>query len=69
MTQIFIELNGEKKLLTSNCDLQTAIESWQLSGKQFAIAVNEYFIPKSNYIDTILTDGDRVELVVPIQGG
>ena len=35
----------------------------------FAIAVNENFVPRSSYQQTSLSEGDRVEVLVPSQGG
>ncbi len=64
-----IQLNGEDKSLNANSNLYEAIEQWQLSGQNFAVAINEQFIPKSAYNSTQLSDGDRIELVVPMQGG
>ncbi len=64
-----IQLNGEDKSLNSDSNLYEAIEEWQLLGQNFAIAINEQFIPKSAYNSTRLSEGDRVELVVPMQGG
>lgn len=38
-------------------------------GTQIAVAVNEEFIPKAEYENTELREGDRIELVTPMQGG
>lgn len=35
----------------------------------FAIAVNMEFVPRSLYAETMLKDRDRVEIVLPMQGG
>lgn len=35
----------------------------------FALALNENFVPKSQYADTILNENDRIEIVAPMQGG
>lgn len=66
---ISILFNGESKTLQNELPLSQAIESLELAGNSFAIAINENFIPKSNYNSTILQDGDQVELLVPMQGG
>ncbi|MEJ2043199.1 MAG: sulfur carrier protein ThiS [Reinekea sp.] len=36
---------------------------------RFAIAVNESFIPRHRYTATQLHDGDRIDIVVAMQGG
>lgn len=66
---ITLSLNGEKKTLPADEVLLNAITSWELHKQKFAIAINEQFIPKSAYADTILKDGDNVELLIPMQGG
>lgn len=35
----------------------------------FAIAINEHFVAKSQYPTTPLKDGDRIEILSPMQGG
>lgn len=66
---ISILFNGENKTLDRELPLSQAIESLEIKGNSFAIAINENFIPKSNYGSTVLHDGDQVELLVPMQGG
>ena len=69
MSKITVELNGEKKTIAPGKNIEQAILEWDLSEQQFAIAVNESFIPQSKYKHTILLAGDRIELLVPMQGG
>ena len=66
---ITVTLNGEEKQLAPTASLQDAIIDWQLGSQTFAVAVNQQFIPQVNYPQTALQHGDRVELVVPMQGG
>lgn len=35
----------------------------------FAIAINNQFIPRTVYSTTLLSEGDRVDIIVPMQGG
>lgn len=35
----------------------------------FAIAINNQFIPRKAYSTTLLHEGDRVDIIVPMQGG
>ncbi|PZO18207.1 MAG: thiamine biosynthesis protein ThiS [Burkholderiales bacterium] len=35
----------------------------------FAAAVNLQFVPRSNYAQQLLTEGDRIEIIAPITGG
>jgi sulfur carrier protein len=66
---ITLQLNGEDKPLKAGSSIVDAIIAWDLNDKSFAVAVNEEFIPKSAYADVSLMDGDRIELLIPMQGG
>ncbi|MDM7944360.1 MAG: sulfur carrier protein ThiS [Hydrogenophaga sp.] len=35
----------------------------------FAAAVNLAFVPRGNYAQHVLAEGDRVEIIAPITGG
>lgn len=37
--------------------------------EHFAVAINNQFIPRAHYGSTILQHADRVDLIVPMQGG
>ena len=69
MSTISVILNGETKSLPTTCNVQEAISHWALKATQFAIAVNESFIPRGQYEQTQLNEGDQIELLVPMQGG
>ena len=42
---------------------------WFKQDGNFAIAVNMEFIPRSLYSETMLKANDRIEIVLPMQGG
>ncbi|MHC9512019.1 sulfur carrier protein ThiS [Kangiella sp. M94] len=42
---------------------------WFKQEGNFAIAVNMEFVPRSLYAETMLKEDDRVEIVLPMQGG
>lgn len=62
-----ITINGE--LL--NVDSKALVEVLQSFGAvaPFAVAINGEFIPQSQHGNYVLTEGDSVELLSPIQGG
>ena len=66
---ITVTLNSEPKTLAEGCHLSEAIRLWQPDDSAFAIAVNGQFVPNRNYGETLLQEGDRIELLVPMQGG
>lgn len=54
----------EKDSLLSEVLLQQGHEAGS-----FAILLNRKFIPRSTYAATILSEGDVVEVIAPMQGG
>jgi sulfur carrier protein len=55
--------------------IQTLHELLQQHGRlglgptTFAVAINNQFIPRSAYKATVLKADDRVDIIVPMQGG
>ncbi len=66
--EIQVICNGERKTLPCGRSLAEVLPVLT-SACDFAVAVNEEFVPKSAYRAYRLTDGDRIELVVPMEGG
>lgn len=62
-----IFVNGKETEHLPDMTLQVLLS--ELSVKESAIAVNETFVPRHQYQQTLLSDGDRVEIVTPMQGG
>lgn len=36
---------------------------------QFAVAVNQQFVPRQKYNQTIIREGDIIDIIMPMQGG
>jgi len=49
--------------------LATALEALGFAGRKIATAVNGRFVPAGARPATPLADGDRIEVVAPMQGG
>lgn len=63
-----VTVNGQITDLVET-NLAKFVAAKQTQDSRFAVAVNEEFIPKANYQNVELKDGDKVELVTPMQGG
>ncbi len=66
---MIIEVNGVKKELAASQSLAEAIQHWGYADSPIAVAHNEEFVPRSRYTAIPLQDGDRLEIVAPMQGG
>jgi len=64
---INILLNNQPLEIKPNSTLQELVE--QRNQQQCAVAINENFVPKGLYQQTRLQEGDRIEILVPMQGG
>jgi sulfur carrier protein len=64
-----ISINGEIKEFDK--DYMTIQELLELIdyGKGIAVALNETFILKTKYQETTIKDGDRLDILSPVQGG
>jgi sulfur carrier protein len=63
-----ITLNGvEREIVESG--LEHALRELGYCDGAIATAVNGEFIPKTRRLDIVLSEGDRVEVVAPMQGG
>lgn len=65
---INIYCNDESHLIKSQ-SLQEFLLDKNHIDLHFAIAINNQFIPRTAYNTTLLSEGDRVDIIVPMQGG
>lgn len=64
-----IKLNGEYVDVKNNISLTDLLKGQQYKEHSFAVAINECFVPHNKYVDITLCEGDRVDVVVAMQGG
>ncbi|MFC5521907.1 sulfur carrier protein ThiS [Polaromonas jejuensis] len=69
MTMLEISLNGER-LETQAATLQALLlaRGYALQGA-FACAINKAFVPRSQWPERRLQNGDCIDVITPIQGG
>lgn len=66
---ITVNINGQPQQVAADCPLTELIERFVDKGNTFAVALNQTFVPRQEYISIALSDGDQIEIVLPIQGG
>lgn len=66
---IKIIVNDEEKTLSDNASIETLLKEMSLDRKTMVVVVNDEIIEHTQYKNTILHDGDRVELVRIVGGG
>ena len=61
-------VNGELREIAST-RLDALLGELEYEGTHFAIAVNYDVLPKSQWAQTPLKNGDEIEIITPRQGG
>lgn len=69
-----ISVNGESASLTDLVTdderrLARVLAELGYRGKKVAVAVNETFVPRTDWCARVIEAGDRLDIVAPIQGG
>ena len=64
-----ITVNGKQIRLTSEMSVADYLEQNNYKINRIAVEMNEEILPKYSYSDTMLKDGDRLEVVTFVGGG
>jgi len=63
-----VTVNGEQREIASKC-VEALLSELEYEGTHFAIAVNYDVLPRSQWAQTALNNGDEIEIITPRQGG
>ena len=64
-----VMVNGEPMELPEGLTIDGLLGQLKVRREYTAVALNREVWPKSRYAETVLKDGDRVEIVRPMGGG
>ena len=64
-----ITVNGKQIQLTSEMSVEDYLEQNNYKVNRIAVEMNEEILPKYSYSETMLKDGDRLEVVTFVGGG
>ena len=64
-----VTINGVARYFSEGMSLSDLLESHGFAGKKVAIERNEEIVPRSAFASTLLSDGDRMEIVHFVGGG
>ncbi len=62
-------VNGEPMELSEGLSVDDLLLQLKIKREYTAVALNREITPKTQYADTRLKDGDKVEIVRPMGGG
>ena len=66
---IKVSVNGEIKELENGLNVSQMIEALEYKVKGFAVAINTTFVPIAKYQETTIKEGDKIDILAPVQGG
>ena len=66
---IVVTVNGAARRFEAPLDVASLLERLEMVGKKVAVERNGEIVPKSMHAETLVEDGDRLEIVVAVGGG
>jgi sulfur carrier protein len=66
---ITVYVNGVTRQIADICSIATLIEALGYTGKRIALEKNGDIVPRSQYAERMLAEGDKLEIVVAVGGG
>lgn len=64
-----IQVNGQSRKLADGCTIASLLGDLGVKQPHVAVEVNLEVVPRAEHRDTILNEGDRVEIVTLVGGG
>jgi sulfur carrier protein len=62
-------VNGTPHRFETPLDIRAMLEKLSMAGKKVAVEKNGEIVPRSLHQETLLKDGDQLEVVVAVGGG
>ena len=66
---MIVQLNGEEKTLTENLSVAKLLEELQMAVVRVAVEINGEVLSRNTLDDTVIKEGDRIEIVTFVGGG
>ncbi len=69
MKVLQLTVNGVSHTFEESLSVSQLVEKLDLVGKRIAVERNGEIVPRSQFAETALADGDKLEIVVAVGGG
>jgi sulfur carrier protein len=66
---IQVTVNGSAHRFDAPVDVRALLEKLEMAGKKVAVERNGSIVPRSLHRETLIEDGDQLEIVVAVGGG
>ena len=64
-----IEVNGESRTVAEGATVESLLREMEVRQPHVAVEVNLEVVPRAQHAQTLLHDGDRLEVVTLVGGG
>ena len=64
-----IQLNGERYEVPESLTIDALLARLEIDSRRVAVELNEFVVKKAAYADTVVRDGDAIEVVNFVGGG
>lgn len=64
-----IYINGQAQSFDLGLSVQDLIQYLDLVNKRYALELNQAILPRSLYSQTLLNEGDKIEIIHAVGGG
>lgn len=64
-----VTINGEPRELDGERSIAELLAEYSLAPQRVAVEVNEELVRRSEFDETVVRDGDRIEIVTLVGGG
>ena len=64
-----IQVNGEQRNVEANLSITELLKQMELDPRYLAVERNLELVPRGEHAETLLADGDRLEVVTLVGGG
>jgi sulfur carrier protein len=64
-----IEVNGERREVADGTTVSALLRELEVTQPHVAVEVNLEVVPRARHAETVLRDGDRLEVVTLVGGG
>jgi len=67
--EIKIYINGKEKIISAETNILELLKELNLQPERVAVEINKNVIPKQEFSNYVLKDGDKIEVVRFVGGG
>jgi sulfur carrier protein len=66
---MIVSVNGEEREVADNIRLDALLATFDIQPVGIAVEVNQEVVPKRLHPETIITNGDKIEIIRMVGGG